>query len=288
MARAWVMIGLLSFPSHLYQIINGYLLKTPHNFGQKRHFQRQCLWEYLYLLNRQANRLSLDACFRFCSQVFRNTLTPLKPEYYPDSLKIYSQLLFKKTGRVKYLVYYDLVTDVYWRKQERIWEIYEETQIAKVQDETWIKLLGLLTSSLVYEYNQEGQGEITDIETNTWNYFSALLTDASGIRLEMPKVGDLIVCHYVLKYPEVLVALTPGCYSTYPLNGMEIVLTPGLISGLFQGQLVNPLISNLNHHIYNCYHYDDCFGEQILDSIDPELDEYQTALAVMEEEISCQ
>ena len=47
---------------------------------------------------------------------------------------------------------------------------------------------------------------------------------------------------------------------------------------LHTNDIKNIVVENLDCHIYYCYHYDDYFGEQVIDSVDDDIYIYREQL----------
>ena len=128
------------------------------------------------------------------------------------------------------------------------------------------------TSPLVY---REFQDHVLSVDTTLWYYYHNIIHNIFNINLSIPKVGDRIICCYKLKYPEIQVYATKHSYSIYPSNNLYITMT---LDHLHTNDIKNIVVENLDCHIYYCYHYDDYFGEQVIDSVDDDIYIYREQL----------
>ena len=262
---------LLNIPINILVIIDKYLSKKPERYLGKNINTKLSVWEYLVMVNKNANKICFDNCYKISDKMLSKSYTPISISNYKESLKIYRALSFEKEP-IKYILYYNVVTCSYYNTINRVWEVYRSNVSGLGNDDECIlKLLGLLTSSIYTDWFNT----ITEIDNKCWNYFSNFLENIFDICLPCPKIGDKVVCNYKLKYPEILVNLTAYSYMPYKPSDMYMILTKEHINVKNIKSLV---VDNIDKHIYYCYHYDDCCGERIIDSIDEDLYIYQEQL----------
>ncbi len=266
--------NLLDIPTHILVAIDNYL---PKNIEWLRgvNITRQInIWEYLVGLNRKANQISLNYCYHQCVKILTSTPTPMTNNNYQESLKIYRSIITSKHP-VLYIMKYHVTLDSYLKKGGQVWECYSDQNFHQSMNDYIIKILGMMGTCLETEMDSNKDYYplyIKGIDMEKWEFYHQILMTIFGINLSKPKVGDSIICEYILKYPEVCISKTTGSYAIYTLYYLDLLLTR---EQLKQEKIKQIVLDNIDNHIYHCYYYDDCCGELVLDSIDNDLAIYK-------------
>ena len=236
------------------------------------------LWEYLVAVDKRANKLCKKYCYETSSKLLRDTSTPMVHENYQDALEIYRTLtLHPKVSPILYLLKYHVIIDKYYNINGVKWEAYSLANHHQSSNDYFLKLLGLIYTSVILDHDRdrEFQDHVLSVDTTLWYYYHNIIHNIFNISLSIPKVGDRIICCYKLKYPEIQVYATKHSYAKYPSNNLYITMT---LEHLHTNDIKNIVMENLDRHIYYCYHYDDYFGEQVLDSVDDDIYMYRDQL----------
>ena len=269
-------INLLDIHINLLITMDCYLPKQIEWYQGKKCTNKINLWEYLVAVDKRANKLCKKYCYEVSSKLLNDTITPMSQDNYQDSLEIYRTLILHPKGSpILYLLNYDVVIDTYYNINGVKWEAYSLANHHQSSNDYLLKLLGLIYTSVTLDYDTEFQVNILSVNTKLWYYYHNLIHNIFDISISIPKVGDRIICCYKLKYPEIQVYDTKNSYAIYPANNLYLTMT---FAHLNTKDIKNIVIKNLDRHIYYCYHYDDYFGEQVIDSIDDDINIYREQL----------
>jgi hypothetical protein len=241
---------------------------------------KMCLLEYLVTLNSFNKQFAINYAKQFI-----NTYKNIKHIGWfinnpnnTDYLKIHRCIHLNDEEPIKYIInytfnQYNFLIDRGHPNKLSIWEPYPSLFNSKKN--FLIKLLALLTSCLELDHNDYYISTIININDTKWDIFSNILKTEYNILLDKPKRKDKLTILYSLKYMDFTIKTKSHIGIPYSGNHLQV----GLTSNQLRNDVIkNSVRNNLKYIISKSYHYDDCFGERILDSVDPDIDEYKNIL----------
>ena len=271
-----------NLPLPIFQFISEFLLyKSEICWKGIDQNPKMCLLEYLVTINSFNKQFAIN----YAKQVI-NTYKNIKHIGWfinhpinTDYLKIHRCIHLNDEEPIKYIINYTfnqynfLIDNPLSKNKLSIWEPYPS--IFNSKKNFLIKLLALLTSCLELDHNDYYISTIISINDTKWDIFSNILKIEYNILLDKPKINDELAILYSLKYMDFTIKTKRGTGIPYSCNHLQVGLTS---NQLRNDAIKNSVINNIKYIISKSYHYDDCFGEQILDSVDSDIDEYKNIL----------